>query len=135
MIRTILPDLIALVIFPLGGALYGLIVLSLLSHSIKGIKGYILEFLIGLLGGIIFLALTEVYYNTIVTSYTATCYAIGFIGVLLFFSKRNPKPKGNKKKVLQPLLIKIKNVLKRKFPSKNRQNKTPKLKAKTPGNS
>ena len=133
MIREVLPDLLALVIFSVGGALYGLIIIRLIPHSLKKIKGLTLDFLLGLLGGVIFLILTEIYYNTVVTYYTLFCYLVGCVGVLFFFSERKPKPTKNRPRILSRFFNKkmtsnkTKNALKK-------QNKTPKLKGKASGN-
>ena len=115
MIREVLPDVIALVVFSTGGVLYGLLLLHVVSLSLTGLKSHVIDLGLGIFCGVLFLLLTEVYYATVVTPYTLFCYAVGIGGVLLFFNENKAIKKGKPKRL-------------------KRQKKTPKLKRKTSGN-
>lgn len=125
MIKEILYEAIALVVFFVGGALSSLILLRLTNNNVHTIKKHILDFCIGLLGPLIFLILTEIYYNTEITYYTIICYLVGYIGVLLLFGERKPSSIPRK---LQASLSKL--FAKLPKPKKKAKNKIKKKRAK-----
>ncbi len=93
MIRYVLEDAIAIFIFTLGGALYGTIILKIGFITHNDVKRKIIDFFLGVLGGVIFILLTEIYYSTVVKAHTLFCYLVGFLGILIYSSERKPKPK------------------------------------------
>ena len=124
MIREVLPDVVALVIFTIGGATYGLILTGLATHTNHSFKERFLEVCVGLLGGFIFIILTELYYSTLVTPYTLFCYLTGCIGVLILADERKPKPKKIKPSLLSRFFKKSNDDKKKKTKIKPRSKKT-----------
>lgn len=121
MIKDILYEAIALVVFFVGGALSSLILLRLSNNGASVIKKHILDFCLGLLGPLIFLILTEIYYNTEITYYTIICYLVGYLGVLLLFGEIRSFSIPRK---LQVALSKISSrLLKPKKKAKNKAKK------------
>ncbi|MBQ8177728.1 MAG: hypothetical protein IJ033_00910 [Clostridia bacterium] len=112
MIREIIYDAVALVVFTLGGAFAGLSFLKWLSSSEKGIKAHLVDFCFGLLGAVVFLLLSEIYYGGVVTYYTLSCFAIGYVGVLAFY--------GESKKIALPTKLKT-AFSKLKIPKQNQR--------------
>ena len=125
MIKNILYEAIALVVFFVGGALSSLILLRLSNNGTHTIKKHILDFCLGLLGPLIFLILTEIYYNTEITYYTIICYLVGYLGVLLLFGEIRSFSIPRK---LQVALSKISSRLLK--PKKKAKNKAKKKRAK-----
>ena len=125
MIKDILYEAIALVVFFVGGALSSLILLRLSTNGTHTIKKHILDFCLGLLGPLIFLILTEIYYNTEITYYTIICYLVGYLGVLLLFGETRSFSIPHK---LQVALSKISSrLLKPKKKAKNNVKKETRL--------
>lgn len=121
MIKDILYEAIAFVVFFVGGALSSLILLRLSNNGTHTIKKHILDFCLGLLGPLIFLILTEIYYNTEITYYTIICYLVGYLGVLLLFGEIRSFSIPRK---LQVALSKISSrLLKPKKKAKNKAKK------------
>lgn len=112
MIREVVYDFIALVVFPLGGVLCAF---PLLSFSEKrGMSKKVKDLLIGLLPAPVFILLSEIFFESVITYFTIGCFLIGYIFTLLFFSTRKEK-EGKKKakrarkksaKVLRSKLVK-----------------------------
>ena len=125
MIKDILYEAIALVVFFVGGALSSLILLRLSNNGTHTIKKHILDFCLGLLGPLIFLILTEIYYNTEITYYTIICYLVGYLGVLLLFGEIRSFSIPRKLKVA---LRKASSILLK--PKKKAKNKAKKKRAK-----
>ena len=125
MIKDILYEAIALVVFFVGGALSSLILMRLSNNGTHTIKKHLLDFCLGLLGPLIFLILTEIYYNTEITYYTIICYLVGYLGVLLLFGEIRSFSIPRK---LQVALSKI--YLRLLKPKKKAKNKAKKKRAK-----
>lgn len=88
MINQVIYEAVALVVFTIGGAFSGLALLSIISKGIRGIKRYILDFSIGLFGCLVFMLISEIYYQAQVTYYTIFSFVVGYVGVLLFFGEK-----------------------------------------------
>lgn len=112
MIREVVYDFIALVVFPLGGVLCAF---PLLSFSEKrGTSKKVKDLLIGLLPAPVFILLSEIFFESVITYFTIGCFLIGYLFTLIFFSTRKEK-EGKKKakrarkksaKVLRSKLVK-----------------------------
>ena len=113
MIREVLPEAVALVVFALSGALYGVITLYALSYDLKGIKKAVFSLLLGLLFGALFIVVSEVFYASVVTPYTVFCYALGYICTLVLEDEKSSK-KRNKKPDCKHFITKLKPKIKRK---------------------
>ena len=95
MIREVIYDFIALVVFPLGGVLCAFPLLSFSER--RGVLKKVKDLLIGLLPAPVFIILSEVFFESVITYFTIGCFLIGYLFTLLFFSAR--KEKEPKKKV------------------------------------
>ena len=125
MIREVVPGAVALVVFSLAGALYALVTLFLSSYSTKGFLRSLSFFFLGLLGGLFFIAVSEIFYAGVVTPYTAFSFAVGFVFALVL----QDEP-ANKK---HTILLRKKVSLNHPKSRLKRKNKTPKNKAVTSG--
>ncbi len=118
MIREILYEAVALVVFTLGGTLSGITLLKLIRSNRNEIKYLFIDFLVGISGAICFVLLSEIYYDGVVTYYTISCFAIGYAGILIFFGE------GEKLKFPSRIINLIKKVkLNRPKTQKHRQKK------------
>lgn len=96
MIRAVVYDFIALVVFPLGGVLCAF---PLLSFSEKrGTSKKVKDLLIGLLPAPVFIILSEIFFESVITYFTIACFLIGYLFTLLFFSTRKEKERKKKAK-------------------------------------
>ena len=114
MIREILLGAIALVVFTLAGALYAIVVLSALGRDLKGLTKAIVSLLLGLLCGVIFIVISEIFYDCVVTPYTAFCYVLGAVSTIVLEDETVGATR-KKKSRLKPFIIKLKIKLKRKI--------------------
>lgn len=118
MIREVLGDCIALVVFTLGGALSALALLKINVRNNVGIKKHLLDAVLGILSGVVFILLTEVYFEGVIEVYTIISFIIGYTGVILFFSEST-----RVKKAPKPWKLKLKEKLASKIPIKKKPSR------------
>ncbi len=103
MIREVLPDFLALSVFMTGGGLCAILFLKRSILPLTKQWGLVLDFLLGILVGVTYVLLTEVFFVSVITPYTVLCFIVGFSGIFIFFKESTPRKKKPRKPKKQRL--------------------------------
>ena len=104
MIREVVYDFIALIVFTLGGIISSLPLLRIYEKG--NLKFYLLDLVLGILPAPVFIVLTEIFFEGVITHFTIICFIIGYFFTLLFFSTSVTKKKEKVRKKIQSKTIK-----------------------------
>ncbi len=97
MIREVLPDFLALAVFTTGGGFCALLFLKRGALSTPKPWSLALDFGLGVLVGVAYVLLTEVFFGSVLTPYTAFSFLVGVVGVLAFFKESTPRKRQEKR--------------------------------------